>query len=139
MNMKAFHLFTGGVLIVALADTSPWTVISGVLFLWLVHRRAVGTLSKIALFRSVAAGGIAGGFIVSTLVAVIPFLVKGMFALEGHNPVDDAGLFLISMRRASVASAAYSVLASLLFAWSATLIAPYLPVHQGAESVERDA
>lgn len=128
MNKNGFHLLIGGVVILAVAHASPWTAISGVLYLWLVHRRtvAVGSLSKPALFRSVAAGGVAGGFIASTLLASIPFLVQSMVSSKGIGHVDDDGVLFKSMGWATFASAGYSVVAAILFAWSTTLVAPYL-------------
>lgn len=130
MDHKRLPALVGGILIVAVAGTSGWVAISGVVMLWLVHRKGNTVLSKAALFRSVASGGIAGGLFGSAVMmgfqAVIQGLVRGALKLDALPSRDEAFL-TTSATWAALGNVAYAVVLSLVLAWGITLVADFMP------------
>jgi hypothetical protein len=130
MNRKSLPLLVGGTLIFAVAVASPWVAICGVVFLWLVHGSTRGDLSRPVRFRSVAAGGIAGGIVASSAVVVMQLLVaervKDAF-IHIHWPAQEEGLISAAMKWTLVASSGISIVTALLLAWAITLVVDFLP------------
>ena len=130
MNRDKLQLLVGTLLIVAIATAMPVVAVVSILYLWVIYRRTTQVISKGALFRTAATGGIVGALLFSSFGLAAQLATQSQLQSKLNKlraVAEDAGLVSSALNWTLISSTVYFSLGALLFAWAVTLVADYLP------------